>query len=260
VSWLPVKILDVRIFHRDGVCLVHVPAGGGEQVVDPNLISGFLSAVSKFGEEVEEAKVRKIDFEGKTIIYEHVGDIIFAVRISGGGEGEAGRFLDEVSSKLEGDVRERLKAWNGDASVFEPLKIKILEMLSEFEKKGGVDMAEKFRKIGDKLGELRDIPGIKAAALVSNRGFLIASTLPPGFDEKVVAAIPPSILRMGAEGLKEMKLGRPRNIFIEGERGVMVLADVGGRAVLMVVATSDANLGYIFLEMENTSKELEKIL
>ncbi len=82
---MPVKILDVCIFHRDGVCLVHVPAGGGEQVVDPNLISGFLSAVSKFGEEVEEAKVRKIDFEGKTIIYEHVGDIIFAVRISGGG-------------------------------------------------------------------------------------------------------------------------------------------------------------------------------
>ncbi|MBS7288289.1 MAG: roadblock/LC7 domain-containing protein [Candidatus Freyarchaeota archaeon] len=121
-------------------------------------------------------------------------------------------------------------------------------------------MAKRFRRVNEKVNELRDIPGVKAVALISSRGFMITSTFPPDFDESVVSTIAPSIMRMGLEGLKEMKLGKPRNIFIEGDGGVLVLTDVGGRAVLLAVVKPDANLGYIFLEMDNAAKSLEKMI
>jgi len=252
------EMVDVCIFHRDGVCLLHVPADGSGQNLDSNLISGFLSAISRFGEEVVEAKVRRIEFEGKTVVYEYVGDAIFAVRTAGEYQAEAERLLVELVSALGEEIREKLKGWRGDVAEFEPLKFKVFEIISR--KRGAGGVTEKFRKVSEKLSELRDIPGVKAVALISNRGFMIASTLPPDFDERVISAIAPSIMRMGMEGLKDMKLGRPRNVFIEGDEGVLVLTDVGGRAVLLVIAKPDANLGYIFLEMDNAAKNLEKML
>lgn len=252
-------VFDVCIFHRDGVCLLHVPAEGSERMnVDSNLISGFLSAISRFGEEVVEAKVKKIHFEGKVVFYEYLGDAILAVRTSEEHQAEAEKLLVKLASLLGDEIREKLRGWRGDVAEFEPLKLKVLGVMSG--RRGVGDVVEKFKRVNEELSELRDIPGVKAAALISNRGFMIASTLPPDFDERVVSAIAPSIMRMGLEGLMEMKLGRPRNVFVEGEGGVLVLTDVGGRAVLLVVAKPDANLGYIFLEMDNAAKKLEKIL
>ncbi|MEM3569619.1 MAG: roadblock/LC7 domain-containing protein [Candidatus Jordarchaeales archaeon] len=249
-------MFDFCVFHRDGVCLMHIPAESSERI-DSNLVSGFLSAISKFGEEIEEARVKRIEFEGKMVVYEYYGDAVFAVRAAGEFQAEAERLLVELVSALGDDVREKLKSWRGDVAEFEPLKVRAMELLK---RRGAGSMTERFRRVNEKLNELRDIPGVKAVALISNRGFMIASTLTPDFDEKVISAIAPSIMRMGLEGLKEMRLGRPRNVFIEGDGGVLVLTDVGERAVLLVVAKPDANIGYIFLEMDNAAKSLEKML
>ncbi len=254
-------MVEVCIFHKDGACLLHVPvSGAGQRSVDPNLISGFLSAISKFGEEIEEAKVKKVEFEGRTVFYEHVGDSIFAVKATDEWQEEAKRLLSELVFELGEEVKRRLEHWSGDVSEFESLRSRVNGVVSRIWMRGGKDMVEKFKRISERLGELRDVPGVKAVALISNRGFMIASTLPPDFDERVVSAISPSMMKMGMEGLKEMKLGKPKNMFIEGEEGILVLADVGGRAVLLIVTKPDANLGYIFLEMDNAAKELGKML
>ncbi|MEM3465022.1 MAG: hypothetical protein QW566_00980, partial [Candidatus Jordarchaeales archaeon] len=136
---------------------MHIPAESSERI-DSNLVSGFLSAISKFGEEIEEARVKRIEFEGKMVVYEYYGDAVFAVRAAGEFQAEAERLLVELVSALGDDVREKLKSWRGDVAEFEPLKVRAMELLK---RRGAVSMTERFRRVNEKLNELRDIPGLE---------------------------------------------------------------------------------------------------
>ncbi len=103
-------------------------------------------------------------------------------------------------------------------------------------------------------------PEIEASALISDDGLIIASALPQHIDELRVAGMSSTILNLGQRASAELQRGQTQQVVIRGDRGMAVLTSAVDGVNLLVLATQDAKLGLIFLDMSKTVKEVSKIL
>ncbi len=101
---------------------------------------------------------------------------------------------------------------------------------------------------------------VQAAAVVSVEGLPIASKLPEGWDDTIVAAMTAAMLSLGDKIANNLNKGTLEKIMIEGIHGVVVSMAAGPNAVLTVSAAKDAKLGLLFMEMSNASKKIAEIL
>ncbi len=122
-------------------------------------------------------------------------------------------------------------------------------------------MASKTEKINEVLRQLRmSSPDIFGAAVVSLDGFLIASNAPSEIDEELVSGMSAAILGVGERISKEMMRAPLNQIYVKSEKGYIILNSVGEVGVLVLLVTSEAKLGLIFLELRRIVPELEKII
>jgi predicted regulator of Ras-like GTPase activity (Roadblock/LC7/MglB family) len=111
---------------------------------------------------------------------------------------------------------------------------------------------------------LQDLQGasadIEATAVVSADGLVIASALPAGVEEDRVAAMSAAMLSLGERTAEELGRGALDQVFIKGANGYVMLMSAGRDAVLTALAREDAKLGLIFLDMQRTAEEIEKMV
>jgi predicted regulator of Ras-like GTPase activity (Roadblock/LC7/MglB family) len=98
-------------------------------------------------------------------------------------------------------------------------------------------------------------PDVEASAIVSVDGLPIAS-FPAGTEEDRVAAMSAAMLSLGDRIAGELGQGMLEQICVKGGNGYIVLSDIGGEAVLTVMARAKAKLGLIFLEMRRAVEDL----
>ncbi len=114
------------------------------------------------------------------------------------------------------------------------------------------------------ISRLKDLKGsiseIQAVAVVSVDGLAIASILPEGVEEDRVAAMSAAMLSLGDRISSELGRGFLEQVHIKGEKGYVVLCAIGEDAVLTVMASEQAKLGLIFLEMRRAAEDFKKIL
>jgi len=114
------------------------------------------------------------------------------------------------------------------------------------------------------IERLRDLqvssPAVEAAAIVSVDGLSMASSLPAGVEEDRVAAMSAAMLSLGERIASELGRGSLDQVYIKGEKGLVVLKAVGDEAVLTVLAREDAKLGLLFLDMGRAVTDLEKLV
>lgn len=103
------------------------------------------------------------------------------------------------------------------------------------------------------------ISEIQAVAVVSVDGLAIASILPEGVEEDRVAAMSAAMLSLGDRISSELGRGFLEQVHIKGEKGYVVLMAIGEEAVLTVMASEQAKLGLIFLEMRRATDDLKAI-
>jgi uncharacterized protein len=116
-------------------------------------------------------------------------------------------------------------------------------------------------RIISRLKDLQtSISEIQAVAVVSVDGLAIASILPEGVEEDRVAAMSAAMLSLGDRISSELSKGFLEQVHIKREQGYVVLMAVGEEAVLTVMASEQAKLGLIFLEMRRATEDLKKIL
>ena len=122
-------------------------------------------------------------------------------------------------------------------------------------------MASKIEKM---IGVLKDLeaatPDIEASAVVSDDGFIIASVLPQDIDEDRVGARSATMLALGERASGELERGELEQTFVKGKNGYVIMSFVGESAVLTAIASKDAKLGLVFLEMKRATEELLKVL
>lgn len=119
-------------------------------------------------------------------------------------------------------------------------------------------------KIERMIGVLKDLeaatPDIEASAVVSDDGFIIASVLPQDIDEDRVGAMSATMLALGERAASELERGELEQTFVKGKNGYVIMSFVGESAVLTAIASKDAKLGLVFLEMKRATEELLKAL
>ncbi|MEM7717179.1 MAG: roadblock/LC7 domain-containing protein [Cyanobacteria bacterium P01_A01_bin.68] len=101
---------------------------------------------------------------------------------------------------------------------------------------------------------------IQGVALVSPDGLSLASVLPTQMHEERTAAMSASILSLGERIGNELSRGGVERIVVEGEKGYGILVGCGSEAVLLVLASSTAKQGLIFLEIKRISTKITELL
>lgn len=101
---------------------------------------------------------------------------------------------------------------------------------------------------------------IEAAAVVSEDGLIIASSLPQGIEEAQIAAMSAVMLAMGTRTAVELKRGSLEQLFVKGTNGYVVIMNAGPHAVLLAMTRKEAKLGLIFLDVSRSADEVKKVL
>ncbi|MHA1386558.1 MAG: hypothetical protein ACTSR3_22630, partial [Candidatus Helarchaeota archaeon] len=91
-----------------------------ESSLDPDLLSGFLTAIQSFGAEIsqEETSVTKLAYKNFEIILDEKGKVRGALILNGSPLNKVLKKLNEFISKFELKFREILNNWTGDVGLF----------------------------------------------------------------------------------------------------------------------------------------------
>ena len=103
-------------------------------------------------------------------------------------------------------------------------------------------------------------PDIQASAVVSIDGLIIASALPGSVEEDRVSAMSAAMLSLGERISIELRRGDLDQVYIRGDNGYVMLTSVGQDAVLTVMASVNAKLGLIFLDIKRTAEALSELI
>lgn len=107
---------------------------------------------------------------------------------------------------------------------------------------------------------LSGTPEIEAAAVISEDGLVIASALPAHVEELRVAGMSATLLALGTRAATELGRGGLEQVLIRGPKGYIVMTSAASGTLLMVLATHEAKLGLIFLDMRRAAAAIAKVL
>lgn len=115
------------------------------------------------------------------------------------------------------------------------------------------------KKLGAKLNEILEglerRTEIRASAIVSRDGLMMASALPKDVDEDAISAMSAGILSIGTRVGQVLKQGGVEEVTIKGEKGYTIAMGCGSRAVLIATAPEDTKIGMLYFEMKNSVGE-----
>ena len=108
-------------------------------------------------------------------------------------------------------------------------------------------MASRVEQIQSILSKLKaGHDGVEGCLLVTAQGLPIDSALDGSADEDLISAMTASISSVSERVTQELGKGQINNISILGEHGYIILLDVAARAVLTVLAKTDANFQFSY--------------
>ena len=103
-------------------------------------------------------------------------------------------------------------------------------------------------------------PDIEASALISEDGLLIATTLPQHFDESRVAGMSATLTSLGQRTAIELERGEFEELLVRGKNGYAVMMAAASGTLLICLASKQANLGLVLLDMRRAVEDIRKIL
>lgn len=96
-------------------------------------------------------------------------------------------------------------------------------------------------------------PEIEASSVMTRDGLMVASVLKPGVEPDRVAAMCAALLGLGETAARELDRGALKLVLLHGEKGVLLLVQVGDSHVLALSATTDIKLGAVLMESKRTA-------
>ena len=101
---------------------------------------------------------------------------------------------------------------------------------------------------------------IESSAIVRTDGLVMASALPKGADEGLIAAMSAALLNIGNRAVAELARGDMDKVIVSGSRGDIILRGVGAEAVLSAITKPGANLGLLLVEMKRAGERIIGVL
>lgn len=103
-------------------------------------------------------------------------------------------------------------------------------------------------------------PDVEACALISEDGLMIASSLPQHVDETRVAGMTATLSSLGTRAATELERGDVQEVLVRGSDGYAVMINAGSGTLLLGLASKQAKLGLIFLDMRRAIDDVRKVL
>lgn len=103
-------------------------------------------------------------------------------------------------------------------------------------------------------------PDVEACALISEDGLMIASALPQHVDETRVAGMTATLSSLGTRAATELERGDVQEVLVRGSEGYAVMMTSGSGTLLLSLASKQARLGLIFLDMRRAIDDLRRVL
>lgn len=121
--------------------------------------------------------------------------------------------------------------------------------------------ASRTQQLNERLRSLlASTPEIEGAALVSDDGLIISSVLAPPAEEDRVAAMSAAMLSLGERISRELGRGTMEQVYIKGGNGFALLTAANENTVLTIMASSEARLGLLLLELRKVVADLQPLL
>ncbi len=102
--------------------------------------------------------------------------------------------------------------------------------------------------------------GVQGCLLVTAQGLPIDSATDGTTDEDLISAMTAAISSVSERVTQELGKGKINNISILSDGGYIILLDIASRAVLTVLAKTDANLGLILLLAKKSCNQLTELI
>ena len=90
---------------------------------------------------------------------------------------------------------------------------------------------------------------IQASAIVTVDGFIIAYVLKTEIEAESFAAMPSALLSLSKNASRNLMKGNLEQVYLKGDKGYLLMIHSGEELCLTVLATNEAKLGMVFLEM-----------
>lgn len=97
---------------------------------------------------------------------------------------------------------------------------------------------------------------IDGCAVVARNGLLIASR---GGSE-LLAAMAATMVGTGRKACDELRKGSLERVILESKDGKIVASDAGPKALLVVIASKEVNLGLLLVSMERAGEKIKEVL
>ena len=135
-----------------------------------------------------------------------------------------------------------------------------MEMNESFEE--GENKEEDVKKNLKKLLNrfLNRNPKCNAAAIVTNEGLPIISSISHRLDEVKISTMAATLFSLSNMALDDMTLGKFKELFIKGNQGHLLIFQAGSSVIFMVSTSIDIKLRLIIFECEQICEKILKIL
>ena len=97
---------------------------------------------------------------------------------------------------------------------------------------------------------------IQASAIVTVDGFIIAYELKTEIQAESFAAMPSAMLSLSKKASRNLMRGNLEQVYLKGDKGYLLMIHSGQELCLTTLATNEAKLGMVFLEMRRTINDI----
>lgn len=109
----------------------------------------------------------------------------------------------------------------------------------------------------DLLAELNSSSrDIQASAIISREGLVMATLIDDKIDADRLAAMTVAISAQANRVVHEMESGQLQQVLIKGRDGYTLIIAAGEQAVLTIMLSKNAHLGFVFLSCERMAKKI----
>lgn len=118
----------------------------------------------------------------------------------------------------------------------------------------------KSEKLQRFLRGIHNLGGVEGSAVVARNGLIIASNFPKDVDERRFAAMSATMMGTVESATMLLKNGGLKKIFAETEYATIVTVGAGPKALLVVAASKDSNIGMLLLTIEEYAFKIREIV
>jgi predicted regulator of Ras-like GTPase activity (Roadblock/LC7/MglB family) len=105
-----------------------------------------------------------------------------------------------------------------------------------------------------------DNPEILGCAVIDIEGLVTASVLNHKVDKDLIGGMSSIMLGVGEKISSELMNSDLDQVYVRSPNGYVMLNAIGDQALFLVLATKQAKLGLVFLEIDRTVQEIEHVL